>query len=42
MREAGLWTVDPPQYYTPPGGLLSYDNDLPDELTSGEDCVMTV
>lgn len=28
MREAGLWRIDPPSYYTPPGGLLSFDPDL--------------
>eukprot|EP00962_Isochrysis_galbana_P024351 scaffold7453_cov128-Isochrysis_galbana.AAC.6 len=33
MREAGLWVVDPPVRYNPPGGLLSYSPDLPLELT---------
>ena len=35
MREAGLWLLDPPEYYDPPGGLLSYTPDLPPELTAG-------
>ena len=34
MREARLWMVDPPSYYNPPNGLLSYTPDLPPELTS--------
>ena len=25
MREARLWLVDPPAYYSPVGGLLTYD-----------------
>ena len=36
MREAGLWVVDPSGYADPPGGLLSYEADLPHELTSKE------
>jgi arabinosyltransferase len=35
MREAHLWLVDPAAYYDPPGGLMTYSNDLPHELTSG-------
>lgn len=35
MREAQLWLVDSPSYYSPPGGLLSYDVDLPPHLTRG-------
>ena len=34
MREARLWAVDPPDYYRPRGGLLSYTPDLPPELTA--------
>ncbi|KAL1520276.1 hypothetical protein AB1Y20_023744 [Prymnesium parvum] len=35
MREAHLWLVDPPEYYQPDGGLLSYTPDLPSHLTAG-------
>ena len=35
IREARLWAVDPPEYYDPPGGLLSFTPDLPPELTGG-------
>jgi len=35
MREAGVWIVDPPSYYEPEGGILSYEPDLPAELTDG-------
>jgi hypothetical protein len=34
MREAGLWLLDPPEHYEPEGGLLSYEPDLPAELTT--------
>eukprot|EP00662_Eupelagonemidae_sp_cell21_P032332 gene32332-52753_t len=34
FREAMLWH-DPPEYYDPPGGVLTYDVDLPDELRTG-------
>ena len=33
--QALLWDTDPPQHYAPPGGLISFDLDLPDELTTG-------
>jgi hypothetical protein len=33
MREAGLWAIDPPSRYDPPGGIFSYTPDLPFELT---------
>ena len=35
IREALLWDTDPPQHYAPPGGLISFELDLPDSLTSG-------
>jgi hypothetical protein len=34
MREARLWAVDPPEYYHPVNGLLSYTPDLPPDLTA--------
>lgn len=32
LREALLWDVDPPAYYDPPGGLLTYAPDVPRPL----------
>ena len=31
LREARVW-IDPPEYYNPPGGLLSFTLDTPDAL----------
>jgi len=35
IREALLWDTDPSAHYAPPGGLISFDLDLPDHLTGG-------
>ncbi|GMH44067.1 hypothetical protein BSKO_12001 [Bryopsis sp. KO-2023] len=32
MRDAFLWTVDPPEYYDTPGGYLAWDFDVPADL----------
>jgi len=32
FREALLWMADPPEYYDPPGGLLTYDLEIPEDL----------
>ena len=32
FREALLWMADTPDYYDPPGGLLTYDMEIPEEL----------
>ena len=32
MREAMLWDVDPPEYYDPPGGFLTFRADVPAAL----------
>ena len=32
FREALLWMADPSEYYDPPGGLLTYDLEIPEEL----------
>ena len=34
MREAGLWRLDPPSYYAPSDGLLSYEPDFNPDLTA--------
>ena len=31
LREAGVW-IDPPKYYDPAGGVLTFDLDLPREM----------
>ena len=35
IPQARLWIVDPPTYYNPQGGLMTYDSDLPARLTTG-------
>ncbi|GMH43261.1 hypothetical protein BSKO_11183 [Bryopsis sp. KO-2023] len=32
LRDAFLWTVDPPEYYDTPGGFLAWDFDVPEDL----------
>jgi arabinosyltransferase len=32
MREAGLWLLDPPEHYNPPGGFVTYSSLVPQLL----------